>query len=174
MRRLRALRRAGLGLPCLALVGAALAGAAIGALVHQPPASRSPPAPLASQAASADGSSSLVRARLRTAVTHLDSVRRPMRDQLARAGSAAGRAKAADAIAAAYRDAAHMLAPLTLDHAAQSAPAVLLLQELRREHEALARAATANEAAAFASTGASIAEHERALEDALARWRATA
>jgi hypothetical protein len=97
-----------------------------------------------------------------------------MRDRLARAGTAAGRARAADAIAAAYRDAARTLAPLQLDHAAQSAPTVLLLQELRREHEALARAATADEAAAFASTGASITEHERALEGALARWRAAA
>jgi hypothetical protein len=170
MKRLRALRSARLGVPCLALIGAALAGVAIGALVHQPSASRAPPAPLASQAAS----SSLVRARLRTAVTRLDSVRRPMRDRLARAGTAAGRARAADAIAAAYRDAARTLAPLQLDHAARSAPTVLLLQELRREHEALARAATANEAAAFASTGASITEHERALEGALARWRAAA
>jgi hypothetical protein len=75
---------------------------------------------------------------------------------------------------AAYRDAASMLAPLKLDDAARSAPIVLLLQELRREHEALARAATAGEAAAFASTGASITGHERALESALARWRAAA
>jgi hypothetical protein len=174
MKRLRALRPARLGAALLVLMGAALAGAAIGALMHKPSASRSSPAPLASQPTSAAASSTPVRARLRTAVTHLDSVRRPMRDGLARARTAAERAKAADAIAAAYRDAARMLAPLKLDHAAGSAPTVLLMGELWRAYEALARAATANEAAAFASTGASILEHERALEGALARWRAAA
>ncbi|HMJ35922.1 MAG TPA: hypothetical protein VK501_18605 [Baekduia sp.] len=174
MRRLRALGPARLGASCLALLGAALAGAAIGALLHKPSASRSPAAPLASQTASAARPSSLLRARLRTAVTHLDSVRRPMRDRLASARTAADRAEAADAVAVAYRDAARMLAPLEPDRAAQSVPTVLLMRQLQRDYSALARAASANAAAAFASTGASISEHERALEGALARWRPAA
>jgi hypothetical protein len=157
---------------CLALIAAAVAGAAIGAFTHKPSASGSSPVPLAAEAAPAGTSSTLVRARLRAAVNHLDSVRRPMRDRLARANTPAGRANASGAIAAAYRDAAGMLAPLMPHQAAQSAPTAGLMRELRRDYEALARAASANEAAAFASAAASISEHERALEGALVRWRA--
>lgn len=170
---MRALRSARLGATCLALIGAALAGAAIGALLHKPSASPSSPAPLGSRTTSAAASSSLLRAGLRTAVTDLDGVRRPMRLQLARTRTAGERAKAADAVAVAYRDAAGVLTALALDHGARSAPTVVLMRQLQRDYDALARAASANEAAAFASTGASISQHEHALQGALARWRDT-
>ncbi|HEV7752253.1 MAG TPA: hypothetical protein VGO71_11975 [Baekduia sp.] len=154
------------------MIAAALGGAATAGLLHKPAPSGSSPVPVVSQTASATASSSLVRARLRTAVTELESVRRPMRDRLARARTAAERAKAAGAIAAAYRDAARVLAPVEQHQAAHSGPTVRLLRALRRDYATLARAASDNEAAAFASTGASISAHERALAGVLARRRA--
>jgi len=177
MSQLHAFRSARLGVACLALLVAALAGVAIGTLMHKPSASQSSPVPLASQtaqAAPAVTSSSPARARLRTAVTQLDDLRRPMREQLAGARTAAERAKAAAAIAAAYRAAARTLAPLKADQLAQSMPTVKLMRLLWRDYEALGRAATANEAADFAATGRSISEHERALAEALGRWQAAA
>jgi hypothetical protein len=174
VRPLPAARSARVGAACLAVIAAALAGAAIGALMDRPSAPRPSPVPLASDSTSPATSSSSVRARLRTAVGHLDGVRRPMRDRLARASTPADRASAADAIAAAYRDANRLLAPLRTRQAVRSAPAVALLARLWRDYEALARGARANEAAAFATTAASIVRRERALGAALSRWRVIA
>lgn len=174
MRRLRAVRSARVGVACLAVIVAALAGAAVGELMDRPSASPPSPVPLSSDTASPVTSSSVVRARLRAAVAHLDGVRRPMRDRLARVRTPADRARAAEAIAAAYRDAQRLLAPLRVDQAVQSRPAVALLGQLRRDYQALARGARANEAAAFATTATSIVRRERALGAALSRWRSAA
>jgi hypothetical protein len=170
-----AFRSATLGAACLALLGAALAGVAIGMAVHKPSASQSSPVPTPAQTAQAvpaAAASSPTRARLRIAVTQLDGVRRLMREQLAGARTAGERARAAAAIAAAYRAAAMTLAPLQAQRVAQSMPTVALVRLLWRDYEALGTAATANAAADFAATGRLISEHERALVDALGRWEA--
>jgi hypothetical protein len=115
------------------------------------------------------GPDAALRSRLAEVITTLANARRTLREQLAQATTPAARSAAATNLGEAYRSTLETVRPLAVG-STTGQEMERPLRRLWRNHQALARAAGAQDSRGFAALASLIATDERTLDQLLTRW----